>query len=122
MGELEEAKLFSCLDVLRDRMGDTLTEQEAIDAILETNFDAEKALDQLLGKSLAAAYPVRVAPKASAKGSFPLPGKKKSNDLTWIALALFRFKNPLVKTVSRFPLLHKLKSKRATRSASTNPI
>ena len=86
MGELEEAKLFSCLDVLRDRMGDALIEQEAIDAILEANFDAEKALDQLLGKSLATADPIRVAPKASVKAFFPLPAKGKENNFNCFGL------------------------------------
>ncbi|KAI9554905.1 hypothetical protein GHT06_020183 [Daphnia sinensis] len=53
LGELEQAQLYSCLDLLRDRMGDALSEQAGIDAILACNFDAEKALDQLLKTSVA---------------------------------------------------------------------
>jgi hypothetical protein len=52
LGELEQAQLYSCLDLLRDRMGDALSEQAGINAILAANFDAEKALDQLLRNSV----------------------------------------------------------------------
>ena len=54
LGELEQAQLYSCLDLLRDRMGDALSEQAGINAILAANFDAEKALDQLLRNSVPA--------------------------------------------------------------------
>lgn len=52
LGEIEQAKLYSCLDLLRDRMGDALSEQSGIEAILAANFDAEKALDKLLNSAV----------------------------------------------------------------------
>ena len=61
LGELEQAQLYSCLDLIRDRMGDTISEQAAVDAILASNFDAEKALDKLLSASAS------VKSKTSAK-------------------------------------------------------
>lgn len=51
LGDLEKAQLYSCLDIIRDRMGDLIPEQTVIDTILATNFCAEKALDQLLKTS-----------------------------------------------------------------------
>ena len=54
LGDLEQAQLYSCLDIIRDRMGDAVSEQTAVDAILASNFDSEKALDQLLSGALPA--------------------------------------------------------------------
>jgi len=51
LGDLEKAQLYSCLDIIQDRMGDSVLEQTAIDTILAMNFNAEKALDQLLKTS-----------------------------------------------------------------------
>jgi len=51
LGDLELAQLYSCLDIIRDRMGDSVPEQKAIDTILAVNFCSEKALDQLLKAS-----------------------------------------------------------------------
>lgn len=63
-------------------MGDALSEQAGIDAILATNFDAEKALDQLLrtsvpislGKATRTVVPA-VAPTIKGKNLnlFPVP-------------------------------------------------
>merc|ERR550534_396822 len=52
LGDLEKAQLYSCLDIIRDRMGDSVPEQTVIDTILAANFCAEKALDQLLQTSI----------------------------------------------------------------------
>ncbi len=70
LGELEQAQLFSCLDVVRDRMGESISEQKAVDAILAANFDVEKALDQLLKSILPLHGPKTV--KETTPHSFPV--------------------------------------------------
>ncbi|CAG4963769.1 unnamed protein product [Parnassius apollo] len=46
--EEEEAKLLSCLDELRDVLGDTVSENMLIQTVLSHKFDFNKALDELL--------------------------------------------------------------------------
>lgn len=84
LGELEQAQLYSCLDLLRDRMGDALVEQAAVDAILAANFDAEKALDQLL-KNSTSTVP-KVAPKINVRSTFshPSQGMSPLSLLSWV--------------------------------------
>ncbi|XP_068628525.1 protein HBS1 [Battus philenor] len=46
--EADEAKLLSCLDELRDILGDTVSENVLIQTVLSNKFDFDKALDKLL--------------------------------------------------------------------------
>ncbi|KAM7443015.1 HBS1-like protein [Porites harrisoni] len=45
-----EAKLSSCMDQLHSILGETLHEPTAVTAVLQSNFDLERALDQILSQ------------------------------------------------------------------------
>lgn len=47
---LASAKLSSCMDQLHSILGETLHEPTAITAVLQSNFDLERALDQILSQ------------------------------------------------------------------------
>ncbi|KAJ2943898.1 hypothetical protein O0L34_g8222 [Tuta absoluta] len=49
--EVEEARLVSCLDQLRDILGDTISENILIQSVLDNNFDHEKVLHEILNKN-----------------------------------------------------------------------
>lgn len=44
------AKLSSCMDQLHSILGETLHEPTAVTAVLQSNFDLERALDQILSQ------------------------------------------------------------------------
>lgn len=48
LSEADEAKLLSCLDELRNILGDTVSENVLIQCVLSNKFDFQKALDELL--------------------------------------------------------------------------
>lgn len=48
LGEDDEAKLMSCLDELRNVLGDTISENLLIQSVLNHKFDFTKALDEIL--------------------------------------------------------------------------
>lgn len=50
---MEEVQMLSCLDFLKERLGDKYDIQAAQKAVLGHKFDAEKALDVLLQKNTA---------------------------------------------------------------------
>ena len=60
---MEKAQLNSCLDAVRDRIGMNFTEQNAINAILWSNYNVDKAVDQLLTGS----HPSDISSKAEMK-------------------------------------------------------
>ncbi|XP_038615889.1 HBS1-like protein isoform X4 [Tachyglossus aculeatus] len=45
---LDQARLYSCLDHMREVLGEAIPEQMMIDAVLRSNFDVEKALEVVL--------------------------------------------------------------------------
>ena len=47
---LASAKLSSCMDQLHSILGETLHEPTAVTAVLQSNFDLERALDQILSQ------------------------------------------------------------------------
>ena len=47
---LASAKLSSCMDQLHSILGETLHEPTAVAAVLQSNFDLERALDQILSQ------------------------------------------------------------------------
>ncbi|XP_013148649.1 PREDICTED: HBS1-like protein [Papilio polytes] len=49
--DADEAKLLSCLDELRDILGDTVSENVLIQTVLSKKFDLTKALDELLNRN-----------------------------------------------------------------------
>ncbi|KAG6455533.1 HBS1-like protein [Manduca sexta] len=51
LDEENEAKLMSCLDALRDILGDTISENILIQSVLKHNFDYDKALDEILNNN-----------------------------------------------------------------------
>ncbi|CAG9782780.1 unnamed protein product [Diatraea saccharalis] len=50
LSENDEARLMSCLDELRNVLGDSISDTVLIDTVLSNNFDFNKALDELLNK------------------------------------------------------------------------
>lgn len=49
--ELEKAKLMSCMESIKNIIGDTVPEAEVKKKIIQSNFDAEVALDLVLKES-----------------------------------------------------------------------
>lgn len=49
--EEDEVKLLSCLDELRNVLGDTISDNILIQTVLDHNFDFNKALDKILNKA-----------------------------------------------------------------------
>lgn len=49
--ELEKAKLISCLEAIRNVIGDTVSESKLKDKIIASNFDTDVALDAILKES-----------------------------------------------------------------------
>ncbi|XP_014360276.2 protein HBS1 [Papilio machaon] len=49
--DADEAKLLSCLDELRDILGDTVSENVLIQTVLTNKFDFAKALDEILNRN-----------------------------------------------------------------------
>lgn len=52
LNDMEKAQLNSCLDAVKERIGNNFTEQAAFNAILWANYDVDKAVDRLLTGSL----------------------------------------------------------------------
>ncbi|XP_075453497.1 HBS1-like protein isoform X4 [Ascaphus truei] len=48
LSAVDQARLYSCLDHMREVLGDTVVEQVMIDAVLQSKFDEAKALDLVL--------------------------------------------------------------------------
>ncbi|XP_075981678.1 translation elongation factor EF-1alpha (GTPase) HBS1 [Anticarsia gemmatalis] len=57
LDEEEETKLMSCLDELRNVIGDTVAENILIQTVLKHKFDYNKALDEILNRKTEAAVP-----------------------------------------------------------------
>jgi elongation factor 1 alpha-like protein len=53
LNEIDELKLRSCLDEIRNVIGDTLPEKIIVETILANNFDFNRSLDTLLNKKTA---------------------------------------------------------------------
>ncbi|XP_049887433.1 protein HBS1 [Pectinophora gossypiella] len=51
LDEKDEAKLMSCLDELRNVLGDMVSDNILIQAVLDNKFDIDKALDEILNKN-----------------------------------------------------------------------
>ncbi|XP_071997581.1 HBS1-like protein isoform X2 [Engystomops pustulosus] len=47
LSPIDQARLFSCLDQMREVLGESVSEQIMTDAVLQCGFDAAKALDQI---------------------------------------------------------------------------
>jgi len=51
LSELEKAKLLSCIDIIRNVIGDTVPESKLKKKIISSNFNADVALDAILKES-----------------------------------------------------------------------
>lgn len=51
LSELERAKLVSCLETIRNVIGDTVSDSKLREKIILSNFDANTALDVILKES-----------------------------------------------------------------------
>lgn len=51
LSELERAKLISCIETIRNVIGDTVPESKLREKIISSNFDADVALDAILKES-----------------------------------------------------------------------
>lgn len=51
LSELERAKLISCLETIRNIIGDTVSDSKLKEKIILSNFDANVALDAILKES-----------------------------------------------------------------------
>ena len=60
------AKLYSCIEVLRNIVGDTFPEQALTDACIKADFDPERAANDILNGGEAAAEPTSTR-KAAAE-------------------------------------------------------
>ncbi|XP_075124038.1 HBS1-like protein isoform X2 [Leptodactylus fuscus] len=47
LSSVDQARLYSCLDQMREVLGESVSEQTMIDAVLQCSFDVAKALDQV---------------------------------------------------------------------------
>lgn len=64
LNDLDEAKLISCLEEIRNVIGDIVSEQVLLETILKNNFDVNKCLDLILSNSTGSSSEVRQdAPK-----------------------------------------------------------
>lgn len=51
LSDIDNAKLMSCLDEIRNVLGDSFPESELVKAVMDSEFDAAAALDKLLNSS-----------------------------------------------------------------------
>lgn len=60
LSELERAKLLSCIETIKNVIGDSIAESKLEEEIIQSGFDTEVALDKLL----------KTAPQKSITGMF----------------------------------------------------
>ncbi|XP_014290235.1 protein HBS1 [Halyomorpha halys] len=63
LNELEKAKLMSCLDEMRNVLGDSIPEQTLSETIISSNYDITIALDKVLNKSVSSQKKGKESPK-----------------------------------------------------------
>ncbi|KAK3921301.1 HBS1-like protein [Frankliniella fusca] len=73
LSDLDEARLRSCLDEIRDVIGDSLSEATLADIILANDFDVSKSLDAALSN---AAEDSKRPPSKIKKQEIPLPQRE----------------------------------------------
>lgn len=62
LSDFEEAQLRSCLDKIRDIVGDSVPDGVLVEAVIQNQFDVDKSLDVILNSSSSSSVPVD-APK-----------------------------------------------------------
>ncbi|KAI5729763.1 hypothetical protein M8J76_006356 [Diaphorina citri] len=62
LSDLEEAQLQSCLDKIRDIVGDSVPDSVVVDTVIRNQFDVDRSLDQILNSGSSGSVPVD-APK-----------------------------------------------------------
>ncbi|KAG9493473.1 HBS1-like protein isoform X1 [Eleutherodactylus coqui] len=77
LSALDQARLYSCLDQMREVLGESVSEQIMIDAVLQCGFDVAKALDRVF-KQDSDSSKKSVTQDASSAAR---PGKGKARDL-----------------------------------------
>ncbi|CAH1389667.1 unnamed protein product [Nezara viridula] len=63
LNELDKAKLMSCLDEMRNVLGDSIPEQTLSETIINSNYDITIALDKVLNKSVSSQKKDKESPK-----------------------------------------------------------
>lgn len=51
-GDLTDAKLASCVDKIKETIGDTVSREKIVESIVKHDYDSEKALDEVLRNSI----------------------------------------------------------------------
>uniref|UniRef100_A0A8D8QKG1 HBS1-like protein n=2 Tax=Cacopsylla melanoneura TaxID=428564 RepID=A0A8D8QKG1_9HEMI len=62
LSDLEEAQLLSCLDKIRDIVGDSIPDTVVVDTVIRNQFDVDRSIDQILNSESSGSIPVD-APK-----------------------------------------------------------
>lgn len=69
--EESKVRLLSCLDEVRNIVGDSATDQQIVNTVLRFNYDMTAALDHILNATAnAAAVPKKTAPPVTEKGEY----------------------------------------------------
>lgn len=84
LSEMDEAKLMSCLDEIRNVLGDSVPEQRIIKTIIEHNFSISESLDALLNSEKEKEIPTSIKKVVEPKSKIsigvpkilPLPAQK----------------------------------------------
>lgn len=58
LSDFEEAQLRSCLDKIRDIVGDSVPDGVLVEAVIQNQFDVDKSLDVILNSSSSSSVPV----------------------------------------------------------------
>lgn len=108
LNENDQVLLESCMDEIRNVVGDTISEKHLVETIMKHNFDCAKALDVILNNSMdasttaaaaAAATSSSVSTTTATQSQSALPmetGNHKMFDNLFRIFFLFRFPNRLV--------------------------
>lgn len=63
LNDIEKAKLMSCMEEIRNIIGDSSSDKRLVDAIMINNYDFSKALDMLLNSEVNTSVPVQFSKK-----------------------------------------------------------
>lgn len=66
LNEEDQVRLDSCMDEIRNVVGDTTSERQLVEAIMNCNFDYAQALDAILNQTTSMSQPTPAPPSASS--------------------------------------------------------
>lgn len=73
LNETDQVLLESCMDEIRNVVGDTISEKHLVETIMKHKFDCTKALDVILNDSTEASTTAAVKSSSAAAASITLP-------------------------------------------------